>query len=51
MISLATTSRLGIAAAAAAIALSAGGAAPGAQQKTATKPRVTVYKSPPSRSP
>ena len=41
----ATTSRLGIAAAAAAIALSAGGASPGAQQKTAKKPSVTVYKS------
>jgi hypothetical protein len=41
----ATSSRLGIAAAAAAIALSAGGAAPGAQQKPATKPSVAVYKS------
>ena len=45
MIFPATTSRLGFAAAAATIALSAGGAAPGAQPKPAAKPSVIVYKS------
>lgn len=45
MTSIAAPSRLFIAAVAAAIALSAGGAAPGAQQKAAAKPSVTVYKS------
>jgi hypothetical protein len=43
MTPFATTSRLGIAAAV--IALSASGATPGAQQKTAARPSVTVYKS------
>jgi hypothetical protein len=45
MMSPFTTPRLALAAAAAAFALAAGGAVPGAQQKAAARPSVTVYKS------
>jgi hypothetical protein len=45
MLSATTISRLALAAAATAIALSAGGASPRAQQKASAKPSLTVYKS------